>query len=103
MSADTLELWDVCARKYGGNAESQAARKSCKASEQREKVFAAVVSAGAEGITCHELAARWGVSPNQISGRFSELKSKGRVWKDGTRRNAAGQVCGVIKAREAAA
>ena len=94
----TLELWDVCERKHRGNAESQAARKRCNTAEQRERVFAAIREAGTEGLTCHELAARWGVSPNKISGRFSELKRNGLVRKNGTRTNDAGAKCGVIVA-----
>lgn len=103
MSDAALPLWDVCARRHGGNVESRAARIACRVSEQRDKVLAAVEAAGAQGVTCHELAAAWGVTPNTISGRFSELKATGHIRKAGTRKNAAGQRCGVLVRAEAAA
>ena len=103
MSDTALPLWDVCARRHGGNEESRAARIACRVMEQRDKVLAAVEAAGALGITCHELASRWGVSPHQISGRFSELKAAGHIRKAGTRKNTAGQRCGVLVKVEAAA
>lgn len=43
------------------------------AAQQRGRVLEAIRLAGECGLTCDELAERWGVSPNDISGRFSEL------------------------------
>jgi len=94
----TLELWDICAGKHKRNPESTAAFKACNASEQRNRVLAAVQQAGRHGLTCHELADRWGVSAHQISGRFSELKKQGAIRKRGTRINSAGNSCGVLVA-----
>lgn len=55
--------------------------------EQREKVLARVGQAGAAGITLDELAAEWSVSPNTISGRFTELAAGGLLRRT-TRRRA---------------
>ena len=94
----TLELWDICERKHRRNPESRNAFKTCNASQQRAQVLAAVQQAGRHGLTCHELADRWGVSAHQISGRFSELKKQGAIRKRGTRINSAGNSCGVLVA-----
>ena len=85
-----LELWDVCRRKHGGNEESEAANDSIAPTKalQRERVFQAVAGSLA-GLTCRELAERWEVGMNQISGRFSELKAAGRIRKTGTRDRCA--------------
>lgn len=76
-----LELWDICARRHRGNPRSKAAFERLKPDlqGQREKVYRAVLEAGQDGLTCRELAKRWGVGMNQVSGRFSELKRDGRV------------------------
>jgi DNA-binding Lrp family transcriptional regulator len=94
----TLELWDICGRKHKNNPESRAAFRQLDASQQRARVLAAVQQAGIHGLTCHELADRWNVSPHQISGRFSELKKQGAIRKRGTRINSAGNSCGVLVA-----
>ena len=94
----TLELWDISAKKHRGNPESVAAYKGLDASQQRARVLAAVNQSGQLGITCHELAERWGVSPHQISGRFSELKQSRAIRKAGTRKNAAGNSCAILVA-----
>lgn len=43
------------------------------AAQQRGRVLGAIKAVGDHGLTCDELAERWGVPPNQISGRFTEL------------------------------
>lgn len=92
MTAD-LPLFDICSRRHGGNAESTVANRKAAPSKaaQRQRVLEACKG---EGITCRELAERWGVGMNQISGRFTELKRTGTIFKVGTR---AG--CGVFRAR----
>lgn len=76
-------LFDVCARKHKGNAESAAANRRVNKQRDREKVFAACSLRG--GTTCRELATLLGVGMNQISGRFSELKRDNRIKRIGTR------------------
>ena len=49
----------------------------------RDRVYQAVCNNG--GITCKELASQWGCSPNDISGRFTELKDKGFIRATGKR------------------
>ena len=82
-------LDDICRKRHGGNENSEAANEKAapnKAS-QRAKVFAAIKTEGS--LTCRELAERWGVGLNQISGRFSELKKQGKIYQSG-RRNGCG-------------
>jgi len=73
--------YDACERRHGGSAASEAANLLAAPTkeQQRAAVLAAVVRAGAEGITCRELAARWGVEMHTISGRFSELRDLGEI------------------------
>ena len=44
----------------------------------RERVYDAVLS-HPNGICCKELASKWGCNPNDISGRFTELRKSGRI------------------------
>lgn len=78
---------DICANRHQGNAQSMAAFQRVLESmpEQRANVARAIRHAGSHGLTCKELAERWGCGMNAISGRFSELKAKGLVEKVGTR------------------
>lgn len=62
-------------REAAGRELSDAAFAKCDRGRQREAVRKAVVEAEDYGITCDELAERWGVTPNAISGRFTELSS----------------------------
>jgi predicted ArsR family transcriptional regulator len=48
-------------------------------SQRRRAVLAAIAAHHERGLTCDELAVQWGVSPNQISGRFTELKARGLI------------------------
>jgi predicted Rossmann fold nucleotide-binding protein DprA/Smf involved in DNA uptake len=93
---------DITANKHGGNPESEAAHKKRKptAKAQRERVYRAILAAGLDGMTVHELAEKWNVAPNQISGRFSELKADGRIEKVGARKNKNGNSGGVCVAVE---
>jgi predicted transcriptional regulator len=82
-----LPLWDVCANRHKGNAESKAA--NAKASEskvkQRELVRVWITATRERGLTCKELAHELGVGMNAISGRFSELKAAGLIEQTGRR------------------
>ena len=73
------------------------ARKA-DADRQRAKVLREIVKAKDYGITVDELSAYWGVPPNQISGRFSELKRSGDIEKIGTRPTRGGKSAGVCRA-----
>lgn len=85
------DLFDVCERKHGGNANSvEANRRSAgNRKEQRNAVFRAICEAGSNGLTCKELSAAWGVGMNRISGRFSELKLVELIRESGRRDGCA--------------
>jgi predicted transcriptional regulator len=55
-------------------------------SERRQEVLAAIVAAGAPGITLDELSQRFDVPAHSISGRITELKKAGLVRHTGERR-----------------
>ena len=85
---DLCERRDICENKHGGNAQSAAAHQSilhCK-ENSREQIWQLIKARGSAGATLHEIAAELGVHPHQISGRISELKSKGRLRDSGLRR-----------------
>ena len=86
---------DICKGRHGGNANSRAAnaRLAPNKAKQRERVLAAIVAAGEKGITCKELAEKWGVGMNTISGRFSKLKFDKEIFPSGKRNG-----CGVFVA-----
>lgn len=83
---------DVCARRHRGSPESRAANldRRAHAAEQRARVHRAIIDAGAHGITADELAERWKVGPNAISGRFTELCASGVIVASGHRLTRAG-------------
>ena len=93
---------DPCAGRHRDNPESTAAfrRLAPIRRKQAQRVLDAVLAAGADGLTCRELAERWGKGMNAISGRFSELKACEpplirRVYRDGRPVTRAG--CGVYR------
>ena len=49
----------------------------------RGRVYSEIACNG--GTTCKELASKWGCSPNDISGRFTELHNLGFIVADGKR------------------
>ena len=90
---------DVTRNRHGGNPESIEANNSRQhKARQRALVYAAIVTTGKYGMTVDELSASWNVPPNQISGRFSELKRDCLVEKVGTRRTRGGNPAGVCVA-----
>jgi hypothetical protein len=50
-------------------------------------VLVAVQVAGSHGITCRELAARWQVGLHTLSGRFTELHTRGHIKRNGETRD----------------
>jgi hypothetical protein len=87
----TRRVRDICAQKHGGDENSRAAHRRLVEggglSRQRAEVLAAVRQAGVRGLTCSELAARWDVGLNRISGRFSELVRSGHLERQGRRKD----------------
>lgn len=95
----TLDDWaeehpDVCAGRHGGDPQSTTAHamRRGKADAQRQRVREAIRATKAHGLTVDELSARWGVPPNAISGRFTELKGPRfrAIVKRGTRKTRTG-------------
>ena len=93
------ELFDVCSNRHRGNAESEAAFQSTKdrLSVQRERVLKAIRDSDS-GLTAEEIAMVLGTTVNAISGRCSELKMAGRIYKSGTRVTRSGCSAGILKA-----
>lgn len=83
------DLFDICLNRHRGNQESREANRRVRKAEQRERALSAILDANSCGITCRELAERWGVGMNTISGRLSELKAEGLVVKAGVRDGCA--------------
>lgn len=75
--------YDVSSRKSGDQGGSAAANAIALPTkqQQREAVFAAVVRAGRDGLTCRDLCARWNMAGQlaRLSGRFSELRDLGLI------------------------
>lgn len=57
-----------------------------RAAASRKLVLALIRGAGDRGCTCDEVAAATGRSPNQVSGRFTELARMGLIQRAGLRR-----------------
>lgn len=68
-------LADPCAGKHGGAPTSVAAWDAAKltAGQRRQQILAWLHGRGAGGGTADEFAAEFDLTPNSISGRFSEL------------------------------
>ena len=81
----TLELWDVCAKKHGGNIHSRAANEKAAVSKARRKalIHEAILTHGS--LTLKEYCELSGCEKNAVSGRFSELKAEGEIYQQGRR------------------
>lgn len=85
----TLPLWDICAAKHGGNAESVEAnrRNTMHRAKQQRDILEYVKASGSYGITCKEAALHMGCHMNAISGRFTELCAAGLIKRSGEKRD----------------
>lgn len=97
MSESDPDLFDICANRHRGNEESVQANQDTSRikSRQRERVLDEIRLAGSRGCSVDELAARFDTNPNNLSGRFSELKKLGLIFKIGTRPTRTGSSAGV--------
>jgi hypothetical protein len=93
------ELFDITARRHKGNPQSVAAFSVVKEriSASQERVLASIKAASA-GMTCDELAVQFNATPNEISGRCSELLRDGRIKREGRRATRSGCMAAVLKA-----
>lgn len=93
---------DITKNRHGGNSYSNGAQKErgIKAAKQRARVRTQITLAGKDGLTVDECAEKFGVPPNQVSGRFTELKALRMIEKHGSRKTRTGSLAGVWVAKE---
>lgn len=91
---------DICARKHHGAPTSAEAfdRVAANLPERQARVWAEIVLAGARGITCDELAARWDCPQHTLSARFTELSAAGLIASSGRRPTRSGCTAQVWRA-----
>lgn len=93
--ASQPSLFDVCARKHGGNQNSRAANLRIHPHKEsdREAIRIQVAAMGFAGLTLKEIRIihptaqpeRWKY-PNEISGRITALKALGQIFDSGRER-----------------
>jgi hypothetical protein len=95
---DFGELFDITARRHKGNEQSTAAFHVIKdkISASRERILNQIRQRE-DGLTCDELAVMFSATPNEISGRCSELKRDGKIYKSGTRKTRSGCSAAILK------
>jgi len=75
---------DVCESRHGGvSTSAEANKRVCK--HQDRATILDLVRAAKDGLTLKEACSVLGRTPNQISGRFTELKMLGKIEVRGTR------------------
>jgi hypothetical protein len=81
-------LFDVCARRHGGNANSRAANLRVHPHKvgMRERIRVFVGGCGFQGATGKEIAHFMGKEFHQISGRLAELKRDEQIFDSGRTR-----------------
>jgi predicted transcriptional regulator len=93
------DLFDICYTRHKGNTESVATFQAIKdrLTVQQERVLKAIKNSD-NGLTVDELCDVLGCTPNEISGRASELKRDGKIRKNGTRLTRRGHAAAVLVA-----
>jgi len=93
MIPDLFHEWqDICQQRHRQNKESnQAFQAKIKPTlkERQRQVLEEISLSGSDGLTCKELANKWAIGMNVISGRFSELKRSGQIEPAGNPRNGS--------------
>lgn len=92
---------DTTAGRHRGAPDSVLAEQrtgSAVRTEQRRRVWEAILAAGADGLTVDELAVKWDTTPNRISGRFTELVASEVILPAGRRRTRTGNTATAWKA-----
>lgn len=95
-----MSIFDITARKHGGNEQSVEARQRTNAAEGRRRILAYVQAKGAEGATSHEIVAALGIPLQTVSARCSELKAALKVTVRGSRKTITGSSAAVLVALE---
>lgn len=100
-----LPLWDICARKHGGNPQSVKAnviahKYKLSARQRILEELQRQPSWGAEstGHTCEELECWTGLSHQTCSARLSELRREGKIKVVGERMTRSGSPAAVYQA-----
>ncbi len=91
MSTPLLDMIDVCENRHRNSPESQSAFEKVKHGKQLmyQRIMYLAQQRKEYGITVHEVSHQFGKTPNEVSGRLSELKMLGKLKKSGERRNGA--------------
>lgn len=87
MTTDTI---DPCLSRHKGNEQSCEAWKRCSPEAMRSKILE-FYAEGWRG-TAKEFAATFDMQLNRISGRFSELRQRGKLRKTGVVRDGAAEL-----------
>ncbi len=93
-------LFDICRNRHKGNPESTQTFETAikhRATEQQQRVLKCLRDRP-EGLIAEEIAGILGVTVNMISGRCSELKRIGKIYKSGTRKTRSGCSAAILKA-----
>lgn len=93
-SAFNLPLFDVSARKHGGNPQSENANLAAQPgkAKAREMVFNVLNIRGQRGATCREISQVLNKPMHAISGRITELIVEGRARRSAWRNRDGGRV-----------
>jgi hypothetical protein len=95
---DFGELFDITFRRHKANEQSTAAFHVIKDNLTARQLFIlTLIRQHANGITTDEISEFTGWPPNAISGRVSELKRMGKIYKSGTRRTRSGCSAAILK------
>jgi hypothetical protein len=70
---------DICANRHRGDRESRKANLRVNKSADRVKVLVLIRASGKRGMTLDEASSTMRKAPNQISGRFTELKRRKQI------------------------
>ncbi len=82
---------DICANRHGGAETSVAANKTVDKETDRLKILGLIKQYPIFGYTLDELSMKMGRSPNQLSGRLTELRMRGLIWISHTRKTRTGR------------
>ncbi len=91
---------DIAFNRHKGNEQSTAAFHVIKdaLTMKQAQVLQTIKSYDHRGLTVDELASMLRTNPNSISGRVTELKAMGKIYKSGTRKTRSGCSAAILKA-----
>lgn len=91
----TGTLPDVCRRRHGGNAQSEAANAKVAPAKKGMRVAILAALAASDGLTLKELAKQFNKQLNQISGRVTELLADRLIERTSAERDG----CAVLRTK----